>query len=256
MGRLEGKVAIITGAASGMGRAAVQLFAQEGAAVVAGDITEAALQTAVEEATSRGGVAIARRLDVASPESWNETVEATLAAYGRIDILVNNAGVTRIRGILDGDMDDWDFVMGINLTGVMLGMKAVIPQMKAQGGGSIVNTSSIAALVGGLADVGSAAYSASKGGVRSLTKHAAQWHADDNIRVNSVHPGAIFTGIVRDQGITSQEEMGAKFGGRTPLPPHAGEPFDIAYGYLYLASDEAKFVTGSEFVIDGGWTSA
>lgn len=251
MARLQGKVAIITGAASGMGLAAAQLFVKEGAKVVATDVAPT-LANEVEKIAAEGGEIFAQTLDVASPESWTHIVETTLKAYGRIDILINNAGIHQPKGILEAKMEDWDFVMGVNCTGVWLGMKAVIPEMQKIGGGSIVNCSSIAGIIAGEADGGGAAYSASKGAVRSLTKHAAQWFAKDNIRVNSVHPGAVFTGMAKAFGVPSREAMGEAGRGSTPLPPHAGEPLDIAYGYLYLASDEAKFVTGEELVIDGG----
>lgn len=255
MGRLTGKVAIITGAASGMGLAGAQLFAKEGAKVVVTDVVEDVLQAKVSEIVENGGDAIAWKLDVSSPESWNAVVEATIAKYGKIDILVNNAGIHIAKGILEAELADWDKVMSINTSGVWLGMKAVIPHMQKNGRGSIVNTSSIAAIIGGIADAQGAAYSASKGAVRSLTKHAAQWFAKDNIRVNSVHPGAVFTGMVEKAGIKSQVEMGEHYKNLAPLPPHAGESLDIAYAYLYLASDESKFVTGVELPVDGGWIS-
>lgn len=254
MGRLSGKVAIITGAASGMGLAGAQLFVKEGAKVVAADIAET-LEEKVEEIVKEGGEAIAVKLDVTKPESWQEVVDRTIETYGKIDVLVNNAGIHIPKGILEAELDDWNLVMAVNTTGVWLGMKAVIPHMQKNGGGSIINTSSIAAIVGGVGDGGGAAYSASKGAVRALTKHAAQWFGDDNIRVNSVHPGAIFTGMAKAAGITSREEMGKHYEGRSALKPYAGEPMDIAYAYLYLASDESKYVTGLELVVDGGWTT-
>jgi len=255
MGRLENKVVIITGAASGMGLAGAQLFAKEGAKIVATDVAMDLLQENVKEIVSNGGDAIALHLDVSNPNSWDEVIEKTLDKYGKIDVLINNAGIHIPNGILEAELDDWNKVMAINSTGVWLGMKAVIPHMQENGGGSIVNTSSIAAIVGGLADAQGAAYSASKGAVRALTKHAAQWFGKDNIRVNSVHPGAIFTGMVEKAGIKSQEEMGANYEGRAALKPYAGESIDIANAYLYLASDESKYVTGLELVVDGGWTT-
>ncbi|HEY0215782.1 MAG TPA: glucose 1-dehydrogenase [Cellulomonas sp.] len=252
MDRLAGKVAIITGAASGMGLAAARLFAREGAHVVAGDVVADVLEKEVAEIQ---GDVVAVALDVASADGWAEVVETAVRTFGGVDVLVNNAGVHLAKGILETTPDEWDRVLAINTTGVWLGMRSVIPQMRARGGGSIVNCSSIAGIIGGHADGHGAAYSASKGAVRSLTKHAAQWFAADGIRVNSVHPGAVFTGMAKAAGISSVEDMAKYDDGHTPLAPHAGEPMDIAYGYLYLASDESKFVTGAELVIDGGWTT-
>jgi NAD(P)-dependent dehydrogenase (short-subunit alcohol dehydrogenase family) len=252
MNRLDGKVAIITGAASGMGLAAADLFSREGAQVVATDVVADVLEK--EVAQLRGDV-IALPMDVASAGDWTSVVDTTVRTFGGVDVLINNAGVFLAKGLLETEREDWDRILSINAMGVWLGMKAVIPQMQTRAGGSIVNCSSIAGLIGGEADGHGAAYSASKGAVRSLTKHAAQWFAGDGIRVNSVHPGAVFTGMARAAGIDSREAMAAFDNGRTPLPPHAGESMDIAYAYLYLASDESKFVTGAELVVDGGWTT-
>jgi NAD(P)-dependent dehydrogenase (short-subunit alcohol dehydrogenase family) len=253
IGRVDGKVAIITGAASGMGLAAAQLFAREGAKVVATDIVDDVLAKEVARIQEAGGAAIAVRHDVADSGSWDEVVAAALNAYGKVDVLINNAGIHVAEGILETSIETWNRVLAINTTGVWLGMRAVIPLMKQSGGGVIVNCSSIAGIMGGAADGHGAAYSASKGAVRSLTKHAAQWFAADSIRVNSVHPGAVFTGMAMAFGIETREAMAELDNGNTPLPPHAGEAMDIAYGYLYLASDESKYVTGEELVIDGGW---
>jgi NAD(P)-dependent dehydrogenase (short-subunit alcohol dehydrogenase family) len=255
MARLEGKVAIITGAASGMGLAGAQLFANEGAKVVATDVVVDKLEDNVKKIVENGGDVTALPLDVSKPESWKEVIDKTIEKYGKIDVLVNNAGIHIAKGILEAELDDWNKVMAINSTGVWLGMKSVIPHMQKNGGGSIINTSSIAAIVGGIGDGHGAAYSASKGAVRALTKHAAQWFGKDNIRVNSVHPGAIFTGMVEAVGIKSQEEMGSHYEGKAALKPYAGESMDIANAYLYLASDESKYVTGLELVVDGGWTT-
>lgn len=254
MARLDDKIAIITGAASGMGLAGAQLFAREGATVIMTDVSEAALQREAATIRDEGGRATAITLDVTSPESWNGVVERVVADHGRVDVLVNNAGIHIAKGILEAELDDWNTVMAVNTTGVWLGMKSVIPHMQRQGGGSIVNVSSIAAIVGGVSDAGGAAYSASKGAVRSLTKHAAQWFAGDGVRVNSIHPGSVYTGLAAAAGMT-KETMAEQLGGEVPLPPHVGEPTDIGYGMVYLASDEAKYVTGEELVIDGGWTT-
>jgi NAD(P)-dependent dehydrogenase (short-subunit alcohol dehydrogenase family) len=252
MPRLDEKVAIITGAASGMGLAALKLFAAEGARVAATDISEEALQQAVEEITASGGKAIACGHDVSSAEDWKHVVDTVLTEWGTVDVLVNNAGIAMPKGVLDADLEDWNQVMAVNVTGTWLGIKSVLPTMQAAGHGSIVNVSSIAAIVGGASDGGSAAYSASKGAVRSLTKHTAQWYAKDNVRVNSVHPGPIDTGMTRGYGFTKESLADP---GTVPLPPHAGDAEDIAYGMIYLASDESKFVTGTELVIDGGFIS-
>ncbi|MDN4640058.1 glucose 1-dehydrogenase [Agreia sp. PsM10] len=252
MGRLEGKIAIITGAASGMGLAGAQLFAREGASVVMTDVAEEALNATAEQITKEGGEVLALVHDVSTAESWATVVDRAVTHFGRIDVLVNNAGIHIKKGILEAELDDWNRVLAVNTTGVWLGMKSVIPHMQTQGGGSIVNISSIAGIIGGDADSGGAAYSASKGAVRSLTKHAAQWFAKDGIRVNSIHPGAVYTGLARAAGRT-WDSMSASFADKVPLAPHVGEPNDIGYGMVYLASDEAKYITGEELVIDGGW---
>lgn len=254
MARLKDKVAIVTGAASGMGRSTAEIFAREGAQVVATDVTEEKLNEVVDGIKEAGGDAIGIVLDVSSPESWQAAVEQTVDTYGGVDVLVNNAGIHVAKGILEAELEDWNTVLAVNTTGVWLGMKSVIPLMQARGGGSIVNISSIAGIIGGMADGGGAAYSASKGAVRSLTKHAAQNFAADGIRVNSIHPGAVFTGLAEAVGLT-KEGMAAAYGAEIPLPPHVGDPEDIGYGVLYLASDESKYVTGEELVIDGGWTT-
>jgi NAD(P)-dependent dehydrogenase (short-subunit alcohol dehydrogenase family) len=254
MARLSDKVAIITGAASGMGLAGAQLFAREGATVVMTDVSEESLQREAAAIRDAGGIATAIVLDVTSPASWTTVVDQVVAEHGRVDVLVNNAGIHIAKGILEAELDDWNKVMAVNTTGVWLGMKSVIPYMQRQGAGSIVNVSSIAAIVGGVSDAGGAAYSASKGAVRSLTKHAAQWFGRDGVRVNSIHPGSVFTGLAAAAGMT-METMAEQLSGEVPLPPHVGEPNDIGYGMLYLASDEAKYITGEELVIDGGWTT-
>ena len=251
MGRLDNKVAIITGAASGMGLAATKLFAKEGAKVIATDIAVAKLK---EEFSNHQEEILVLELDVTSDKQWKEVCEQAFSAFGKIDILVNNAGVSVHKGLLEEDLEGWNKAIALNLTSVWLGMKTVIPFMQKNNRGSIVNCVSLAAIVGG-ADNGAAAYSAAKGGVRSLTKHTSINFAKHQIRVNSVYPGAILTGVAKKYGVTSQEQLGRSFIDNIPLPPHAGEENDIAYAYLYLASDESKFVTGEELIVDGGWSS-
>lgn len=250
MGRLDNKIAIITGSASGMGLAATKLFLKEGAKVVATDIAIAKLK---EEFSNQKDI-LTLELDVTSEEQWKTVSEQAVQAFGKIDILINNAGVSVHKGLLEEDLEGWNKAISLNLTSVWLGMKTVIPYMQENNRGSIVNCVSLAAIVGG-ADNGAVAYSAAKGGVRSLTKHAAINFAKNHIRVNSVYPGAILTGAAKKYGVMSQEQLGKAFTNKIPLPPHAGEENDIAYAYLYLASDESKFVTGEELIVDGGWSS-
>lgn len=252
MGRLQGKVAIITGAASGMGLSGAQLFAKEGAKVVMTDVTADVLEKEAAAITEAGGTVLAIPHDVASAEAWKEVVDKTVAEFGSVDVLVNNAGVHKPLGVLETTEDDWDFIMNINAKGVWLGVQAVVPHMQKAGGGSIINVSSIAAFLGGMqSDGGGMAYSASKGAVRSVSKHMAHAFAADSIRVNTIHPGPIYTGLAKAIGIT-KEQMGEVYGAGTPIPPHVGDPEDIGWAMVYLAADESKFVTGEELVIDGG----
>lgn len=251
MGRLENKVAIITGAASGMGLAAVKIFTREGATVIATDI---AFEQLKEVTASIEGDILCVALDVTSEEQWKNVMTTAKEAYGKIDILINNAGVSFHNKLLDETLEGWNRSINLNLTSVFLGMQAVIPYMQENGRGSIVNCASLAAIVGS-ADNGAAAYAAAKGGVRALSKHASINFAQDNIRVNSVYPGAILTGAAERHGVTDRAVLGKAFEGIIPLPPYAGDADDIANGYLYLASDESKFVTGEELIIDGGWST-
>ncbi|MET3291155.1 UNVERIFIED_CONTAM: NAD(P)-dependent dehydrogenase (short-subunit alcohol dehydrogenase family) [Brevibacillus sp. OAP136] len=247
MGRLHGKVAIITGAALGMGAAEAKLFAQEGAKVVGTDIKDDVLQEVIDEINRSGGEAIGLRHNVASEEEWRHVVNEAVSRFGKVDILVNNAGIASPKTFANMEMDEWNKVMDINLSGCVLGMKYVIPEMQKAGAGSVINISSIGGIVG---MAGSSPYTAAKGALRALSKSAAVEYAKQNIRVNSVHPGIIVTPMTEP----SMKDALPYFQTFTQLP-YFGKPEDVAYGVLYLASDESRFVTGSELVIDGGWTA-
>ena len=249
MALLQGKVAIVTGAGSGMGREEALLFAREGAAVAATDVNEAAVQAVVKEIEAGGGQAVAYAHNVASEEEWVSVVEAVIAKFGKVDVLVNNAGVSLATGLLETTVEQWNKVMNINLTSVFLGMKQVIPHMQKNGGGSIVNISSIAGLTGGS---GAGAYTASKGGVRLLTKAAAVDFGRDNIRVNSVHPGFIETPMSAQ--FVNNEQMLQWFLSQTALP-RVGQASEVAQAVLFLASDASSYLTGIELPVDGGVTA-
>ncbi|WP_053372651.1 SDR family NAD(P)-dependent oxidoreductase [Paenibacillus sp. FJAT-27812] len=249
MTRLTGKVAIITGAGSGMGREEALLFAKEGATVVATDINEAAVQAVVQEIEAGGGQAAAYAHNVSSEEAWVSVVDQTIKTYGKVDILVNNAGISHAVGLLDTTVEQWNKVMSINLTSTFLGMKHVIPHMQANNGGSIVNISSIAGLTGGS---GAGAYTASKGAVRMLTKAAAVDFGKDHIRVNSVHPGFIETPMSAE--FVNNKQMLQWFLSQTALP-RVGRASEVAEAVLFLASDESAYITGVELPVDGGVTA-
>ncbi|WP_042473636.1 SDR family NAD(P)-dependent oxidoreductase [Bacillus ndiopicus] len=247
MARLANKVAIITGAASGQGAEEARLFAREGAKVVATDVQFELLESVVKDINENGGEAIAVAHNVASADDWKKVVEAAVKEYGKVDILVNNAGITGLitQPIEEVEESTWDRILDINTKGPFLGIKAVLPEMKKVGGGSIVNISSLSGING----VGNAAYNSSKGGLRLLTKNVALDYGKYNIRVNSVHPGTIETPMI--EMFTSNKEVREATMAGIPLNV-LGQPSDIAYGVLYLASDESKFVTGIELIIDGG----
>jgi NAD(P)-dependent dehydrogenase (short-subunit alcohol dehydrogenase family) len=246
--KLDNKVALITGGASGMGASMARIFAGEGAKVVVADMLEDEGKKVVGEITRANGAAIFQRLDVSSEAEWQEAIAATLAAYGKLDILVNDAGIS------GSDVEDlfdtaaWQRLMAVNATGVFLGMKFAIPVMQKAGGGSIVNISSISGVTGqrGI-HVG---YNASKGAVRTLTKAAAVQHGRDNIRVNSVHPGLMPP--MRTSGRTADPAVRAKMLEGVPLR-RAGRVEEVANAVLFLASDEASYITGTELYVDGGF---
>jgi 3(or 17)beta-hydroxysteroid dehydrogenase len=255
MNRMRGKAAIVTGGALGIGRACALKLAEEGASVTVTDLDAAEGPLVVEEIRDKGGDAIFVEQDVADEARWEHVMRVVIDRYRKLDVLVNNAGVALAKDVEHTTLEEWRRLMSINLDGVFLGTKHAVQAMKANRGGSIVNLSSIEGLVG---DPNLAAYNASKGGVRLLTKSAALYcaKAGYDIRVNSVHPGYIWTPMVenflKSQGDVAQ---GRKLLDSLHPIGHVGEPDDIAFGVLYLASDEAKFVTGTELVIDGGYTA-
>ena len=249
--RLENKVVFISGGARGMGAVEAKMFANEGASVVFGDILDEEGRQVEADIKEAGGEATYVHLDVTQEEDWQRAMDVVVSKYGRLNILVNNAGIVprysasnAVEGITE---EGWDRVMGVNAKGVFLGTKIAIPLMRAVGGGSIVNISSGAGIAP--SPETPASYSASKGAVRIFTKATAVQYAKENIRCNSVHPGPILTPMLQDAGADGEDRLG-----RIPLG-RLGTPEEIAYGVLYLASDEASFVTGSELIIDGGRTA-
>jgi NAD(P)-dependent dehydrogenase (short-subunit alcohol dehydrogenase family) len=247
--RLQGKSALISGGARGIGAAIARLFAAEGARVAFGDVLEEEGRRVEAEILETGAEALFIPLDVSIEVAWQRAVAATVERFGRLDILVNNAGIRGEGGAEDTSVESWDAVMAVNARGVFLGTKLVIPEMRRAGGGSIVNISSQMGMVG--SNTSGSAYHASKGAVRTFTKSAAIRHAGEGIRVNSVHPGPILTPFTEgrmDIGAPDRE----LYISRIPMG-RIGTAEEVAYGVLYLASDESSFVTGSELVIDGGW---
>ncbi|RYF48827.1 MAG: glucose 1-dehydrogenase [Comamonadaceae bacterium] len=243
--RVQGKVALVTGAASGMGAADIRLLAEEGASVVGCDVDKAGLDALVAELKEEGLTICAAALDVSDPGAWEDVVRFTEETYGPISILVNNAGIYVTPGVEDTDQATWDRAISINQGGVFYGMRATIPSMRRAGGGSIINIASIHGIVGTEL---ATAYHASKGAVRSLTKQAACQYGVEGIRVNAIDPGIIETAIVANaRKFVDMEPM------KNLIPlKRFGDARDIAYGVLFLASDEAAFITGADLVIDGG----
>ena len=246
MGRLDGKVALISGGARGMGATEARMFAGEGASVIFADVLDDLGAQVESQIRDLGGEATYLHLDVTDSESWQRAIGVAESKYGKLDILVNNAGIVRRQSIEETTEELWDEIMAVNAKGVFLGTKYAIPAMRRAGGGSIVNISSIS----GNVSVGPPAYIASKGAVRLFTKSTAIQYAKENIRCNSVHPGAVDTPM--RQSVLAESARPSMSLESIPLG-RIGMPEDIAYGVLYLASDEASFVTGSELVIDGGY---
>lgn len=250
MGRVNGKVAIVTGGSLGMGAAFVKSLAAEGAAVVVADIDATNGEALAAEITAAGGKAIYVKLDVASEAQWDAAVSATEDAFGKVDVLVNNAGIYVPGTVETTSPEDWDKIFSVNSKGVYLGMRAAVPAMRKAGGGSIINISSNWGIVGFPDAV---AYCATKGAVSLMTKATATDVAKDGIRVNSVHPSLTVTHLSKDivtDPVATKHLLGPSLLGRP------AEPEEIAAGVLFLASDESRYMTGSELVIDGGYLAS
>ena len=246
--RLAGKVALVTGAASGMGASHARALAGEGATVVITDLSADGCAALAGELAAGGVVTSAHRLDVADPDSWEQVVAAVRAAHGGIDVLVNNAGV-QVRSIgVEADEREWNLVTSVNQRGVFLGMQAVIPGMVARGGGSIVNIASVAALVGLR---GSLPYQGSKAAVLGLTRGAAVAYGPDNVRVNAICPGLVVTGMTESADTSAVDTMKAQI----PLR-RDGRPSEVSAAVVFLASDESSYITGVALPVDGGYVSA
>lgn len=243
MGKLDGKVAIITGGASGIGEGMVELFSEEGATVIAADINEDALSKVSEKENVYG-----MKLDVSSDENWRKFAREVKEKFGSIDILVNNAGVSSEKPYTEIDKEDWDFMMSINGFGPFAGMKHVAPIMAEQGKGSIVNISSYTAQIG----QGFNHYSASKGAVRAISKAAATQFGRQGVRVNALFPGIIETPMTKS--LNTSKELLERLIQATPLQ-RLGQPKDIANAALFLASDDSSYITGAEIIIDGGFSA-
>ena len=242
--RLEGKVAIITGSASGIGAASARLFTQEGAKVCIADIDEEKGRQVAAGISASGGDAFYYKLDIASEDDWAAGVNEVLTRYGKLNVLVNCAAIPHVAKVEETTAEDWDRVMEVNAKGAFLGVKAAIPHMRRDGVGSIILISSGAGLVG---QAWSAAYNASKAAVHLLAKCTAIQYARDGIRANSLHPGAIDTQMLHN----SEAEMGPSEAANRPMG-RMGTPEEIGYGVVFLASDESSYMTGTELIIDGG----
>ena len=249
MNRLLNKVALISGAAKGIGEYTARLFANEGASVIIGDKDVDRCEKTVTELTEQGYSCSALTLDVTKETDWINAISYITSNYKKLDILVNNAGIYSTIPIEETPLDDFNNVISVNLTGLFLGTKHSIPALRKAGGGSIVNMSSTAGLVG---NIGSGAYGASKGGVRSFTKYTAVQHAMENIRANSIHPGPIDTDMLADK--LANLESRAASESKVPMG-RVGTIDEVAMAILFLASDESSYITGAELAIDGGLTA-
>jgi NAD(P)-dependent dehydrogenase (short-subunit alcohol dehydrogenase family) len=248
MDRLKGKVALISGGARGQGAAEARLFVDEGAKVVIGDVLDEQATGLAKEINAKARAVVAVHLDVTRATDWRNAVATCEQEFGGLDIVVNNAGIFNTSGLEDTSDELWDAIVNINQKGVWLGMKEAIAAMRRRGGGSIVNISSVAGLTG---SAGSTAYHGTKGAVRLLTKTAAAQYGPEGIRVNSVHPGIINTTMI---DIIPKQQRDYYVKNAVPLR-REGTPEDVAKVVLFLASDDASYVTGAEFVVDGGMTA-
>ncbi len=247
--RLEGKVAIVTGGSHGMGAEECRLFAREGAKVVVADIREEDGRQVESEIAEAGGEAMFVELNVADETAWESAVQQAVARFGKLDILVNNAGISGSGETDFRSTDAWERLMNVNARGVFLGIKYAVPEMQKAGGGSIVNISSISGFVG--QEAVHPGYNASKGAVRLLTKATAVQHAKDGIRVNSVHPGMMPPMLTSLQRSDTRRE---RLVNEVPMQ-REGQPIEVANAVLFLASDEASYITGTELIVDGGFTA-
>jgi NAD(P)-dependent dehydrogenase (short-subunit alcohol dehydrogenase family) len=255
-GRVAGKSALVTGGARGIGAACSMLLAREGAAVVVADVLDSEGEALAEAIRRSGGRARYRRLDVSDERAWTEAVAAAAKEHGGLHILVNNAAIARNEHVETETLEGWNRLIAVNQTGSWLGMRAVIPEMRRAGGGSIVNIASIYGTIGGSGDA--AAYHASKGALRLMTKNAAIHCAREGIRVNSVHPGFIETPMVAPFLAPADGKPSPMLEfilSHTPMA-RVGRPEEVAQAVVFLASDESSYVTGSELYVDGGWTAA
>lgn len=249
MNRLSGKVALITGAGMGMGEVEAILFAKEGAKVIVTDINEEAGLDTVKKIEKAGHKAEFMKLDVRNESEWRQVMKSVLEKYGKLDVLVNNAGILLLKPLEETSEEEWKKVFHVNIMGVFFGCKHAVEGMKKAGGGSIINIASVYGIIGA---PNSAAYEASKGAVRALTKAAAADFAKYKIRVNSVHPGLIDTPMTQD---TIKDPEKTKELLATTIMEHPGKPEEVALPVLMLASDESSYMTGSELIIDGGYTA-
>ncbi len=246
MGKLDGKVAIVTGAARAMGEATARLFIEEGAWVVIADVLDA---EGAALAKALGPNAFFQHLDVSDEAAWQSAVDVAVQQFGGVDVLVNNAGILKFAALVDTSLADFQRILNVNLVGCFLGMRTVAPLMMAKGSGAIINISSIDGMKGANS---LGAYAASKWGVRGLTKVAALEFGHRGVRVNSVHPGGVDTPMGNPRGMTA-EQMKPLY--RTVPLQRVGQPIEVARASLFLASDDASYINGSELTVDGGWTA-